>query len=341
MKILYATQATGNGHISRATEIIPLLKKRHQTEVLISGYNSSLKVDFEVDHKMRGLSFYQGNNGKIDYLKTLSAFQPKRFLRDVHSFDIQSYDLIINDFEPVSAWAARLKHVPSIALSHQSSFYSSKTPRPEKRSHIAEMGLKYFAPADDFIGFHFMNYDTRIEKPIIRKEIRALEVEEQDHITVYLPSFSDEKLVDYFQQIPQFRFKVFSKDCKQKYSTKNIDLYPVGKSEWLESFRTAHAVIMGAGFEGPAEAMYLGKRLIVCPLIGQYEQLCNAVALEKMSIPVFHQFNQQGLEIIREGIFQRAIQQDYPDRTDLIVDKLLAVAATKSLGDKDTQFAFS
>ncbi|RYY68461.1 MAG: glycosyl transferase, partial [Chitinophagaceae bacterium] len=37
MKILYALQATGNGHISRASEILPILETMADVDVLLSG----------------------------------------------------------------------------------------------------------------------------------------------------------------------------------------------------------------------------------------------------------------------------------------------------------------
>ncbi|MBX9448782.1 MAG: hypothetical protein KL787_03270 [Taibaiella sp.] len=43
---------------------------------------------------------------------------------------------------------------------------------------------------------------------------------------------------------------------------------------------------MGAGFEGPCEALYLGKKILVIPMTGQYEQQCNAAALASVGVPV-------------------------------------------------------
>jgi len=44
----------------------------------------------------------------------------------------------------------------------------------------------------------------------------------------------------------------------------------------------ATGVFCGAGFETPAEAMFLKKKLMVIPMKGQYEQQCNAAALEEI-----------------------------------------------------------
>jgi len=47
-------------------------------------------------------------------------------------------------------------------------------------------------------------------------------------------------------------------------------------------------VITGAGFETPAEALHLQKKLMVIPIRGQYEQLCNAAALAPLGVTVLN-----------------------------------------------------
>ena len=37
MKILYGIQTTGNGHLTRAKEVISILKKRAEVDVVLSG----------------------------------------------------------------------------------------------------------------------------------------------------------------------------------------------------------------------------------------------------------------------------------------------------------------
>ncbi|MBN2813127.1 MAG: hypothetical protein JXQ80_03560, partial [Bacteroidales bacterium] len=66
MKILYAVQGTGNGHLSRAMEVIPLLQKRCETDILVSGYQTNLDLPFEVKYRLNGLSFIFGKKGGID-----------------------------------------------------------------------------------------------------------------------------------------------------------------------------------------------------------------------------------------------------------------------------------
>ena len=70
MKILYAIQSTGNGHLTRALEIVPILKTKGEVDVLLSGTSSELKVPFKVDYQMKGLSFVFGKAGGVDVWNT-------------------------------------------------------------------------------------------------------------------------------------------------------------------------------------------------------------------------------------------------------------------------------
>ena len=60
MRILYGIQGTGNGHITRAIEIIPQLHQQGIVDVLVSGYQSEIPLPFPVKYKMNGMSFIFG-----------------------------------------------------------------------------------------------------------------------------------------------------------------------------------------------------------------------------------------------------------------------------------------
>jgi predicted glycosyltransferase len=70
-------------------------------------------------------------------------------------------------------------------------------------------------------------------------------------------------------------------------------------------------VITGGGFETPAEAMYLGKKIITIPIKGQYEQYCNAEALKKFGALVLHDIDIHfGAQVDR--YFTKQASQDFP-----------------------------
>ena len=55
MKILFGVQTTGNGHIARAKEIISILKKRAEVDVIFSGPKAN-KISFKHPIKKHYLS---------------------------------------------------------------------------------------------------------------------------------------------------------------------------------------------------------------------------------------------------------------------------------------------
>ncbi|NDC42475.1 MAG: glycosyl transferase, partial [Chitinophagia bacterium] len=46
MKILFAIQGTGNGHLSRARDVYPELLKYGETDVLISGIQADVTLPY-------------------------------------------------------------------------------------------------------------------------------------------------------------------------------------------------------------------------------------------------------------------------------------------------------
>src|SRR5882757_8303257 len=105
MKILYAIQGTGNGHISRAREIVPLLQKYGELDLVISGTEAEMKLPQPVKYTFHGFSFVFGSKGGVDKWATYKLMDLKQLWKDMHAIPLKEYDLIINDFEPVTAWA--------------------------------------------------------------------------------------------------------------------------------------------------------------------------------------------------------------------------------------------
>jgi UDP-N-acetylglucosamine:LPS N-acetylglucosamine transferase len=69
MKIFYAIQGTGNGHLSRAVELYPYLKKYGEVDFLLSGSNAHLNSNLPIKYKSKGLSLFYKHSGGLDYMK--------------------------------------------------------------------------------------------------------------------------------------------------------------------------------------------------------------------------------------------------------------------------------
>ncbi len=315
MKILYAIQGTGNGHLSRATVIIPILKTIATVDVLVSGYQSEVSLPFKINYQLKGLGFAFGKNGGIDYIKTLKNFNLITLIREIRTCPVEEYDLVINDFEPISAWASYFKNKKIIGLSHQIAVLDRNAPQL-KKGKLARLILKNYAPAAYNYGFHFEKYSSSTFTPIVRNEIRTQKTSNKGHYTVYLPAYSDDNLVGFLTNFDHITWEVFSKTATKMHLKKGIMIYPIHNTQFVKSLASCEGVLCGAGFETPSEALFLGKKLMVIPMKKQYEQQCNALALEKLGISVAYSLDKNQYSKFNNWFLsEQNTTVTYPDET--------------------------
>ena len=326
MKVLYAIQGTGNGHLSRAIEIVPILSKKVSVDVLLSGIQCELSLPFPVKYRLRGMSFIFGKKGGVDLLRTYLKTNTLKFATEIWNLPIQEYDLVVNDFEPVSAWAAKFKDVPCVSLSNQCAVLSPFAPKPEKTDHLGKFILEHYAPTNKSYGFHFKSFGDRIYTPVIRKEVREIKIIDKGHYTVYLPAHEDEKIIRHLRKFRKIKWEVFSKHCKSRaYSVGNMQIQPIQNEAFLKSMASSTGVLCAAGFGTASEALYLGKKLLVIPMKTQYEQQCNAAVLKSMGVPVLKKLKKKHLEKLEDWLANgKPVEVHYPDRTEEIIDAILA-----------------
>jgi uncharacterized protein (TIGR00661 family) len=322
MKILFAIQGTGNGHISRAREIVPLLQQYGELDLLVSGTEADVSLSQPLKYRFHGFSFVFGTKGGVDRWATFKLMDLPQLWRDMHSLPLKDYDLIINDFEPVSAWACKLQKRPSVSLSHQCSFVSKKTPRPD-RWNYAEWLFKYYSPTTHHIGFHFERYADFIHTPVIRSGVRNMQTSNDGHYTVYLPAYDDKTLIQHLSRT-NAKWHVFSKRQKTQVQEDNVHICPVNNEDFNKSLASCAGLLTGGGFEGPAEALYLQKKLLMIPMTGQYEQRCNALAASRLGVPVVAEINDDFSNHLNKWIADdRRVIVDFPDETAQIVDDMV------------------
>ena len=317
MRILYGIQSTGNGHVSRSAKIVSkLIRRGFEVDVLFSGKNSQLNFPFPIKYNFTGLTFFYDGNGEIDYWKTWRELKIKQFLNDI-KLDLSKYDLIISDFEPITAWSSRLQKKKSIGISNQCSFLSDKTPRPRNKSFIGESILKWMAPVSNPIGMHFESYDDFIFTPIIKESLIRQSTIDKGHYTVYLPTYDIEHILSELYKIKSVKFEIFTQIKKPHWIGKCM-VKPINKDLFDESLRTCHGVISAAGFQTSVESLYLGKKLMVIPTKGQYEQECNAESLKRIGCSVG---KIKDIPNFIEG--GQRIKIEWEDSSDLIIERLL------------------
>ena len=322
MKILYGIQLTGNGHITRSSQLIKsLIDNGFDIDVITSGNNSQLNIPFKIKKHFEGLSMYYGSKGSIDWIETFKQSNVKQFFKDI-KYDVSEYDMIISDFEPISAWSAKKHRITSIGFGNQYSFTSDKLPRPSIKDKIAETFLKRFAKCDYNIGLSYEIYDDFMYKPLINEKLIDKEVNDNDFYLIYLPSLQVDTILNELDGFKDYNWKIYSPNIKIDYTKDNIELRKPNKDEFTNDLLNCSGIITASGFSTTSEALILNKKLWSIPIKGQYEQLCNAISLKKMGV-LTEKFTK---DFIYDWIkHYKEINYKWEDPTKEIIQKIIKI----------------
>ena len=291
MKVLYAIQTTGNGHLSRAKEFIPYLERRFQVDVVLSGPKHGLSLDRPIKHHYKGLTLFHTQKGGIHWVETIFKNNILQFIIDLFRAPVHQYDLVINDYEPITAWSCKLHGVLCFGLSNQFSLWQKKFPDSKKKWTRKLSYLRFFAPVKYGYGLHYKAFDNNIYHPIIRSKIRHLAPTLGGGIVVYLPAHPLEEIIKVISTLEGTQFKIFSKDIIAFSAFNNYSLHPINETAFISALAAADGVITNAGFTTTAESIFLNKPLMVVPMRGQVEQQYNAYTLKKMGVAVVKHFD--------------------------------------------------
>lgn len=281
MKILYGVQGTGNGHITRARIMAKALAKVDaQVDWVFSGRAASDFFDMQAfgDYQVyRGLTFAT-KSGRVLYGKTLMTSNLRQLYADINKVNVEGYDYIINDFEPVSAWAARRAGKEVIGISHQNAFHYAI---PKTGSNVfVEWFMRKFAPVTLPIGLHWHHFNQPILPPMVEPSHYPNQ-NTPGHYLVYLPFAGLDDIMPQLRQLPEYQFYVYQ-PVPKAFDEGHIHVRPFSREGFQKDLHSVEGVICSAGFELPSESIQLGKKLLVQPVKGQMEQQSNALALEKL-----------------------------------------------------------
>ena len=281
MKILYGVQGTGNGHTTRARIMAKALADAGaQVDWVFSGRERDKYFDMEAFgnyQTYRGLTFAT-QSGKVLYLKTALTSNLTQLYQDIKKIHVDNYDFIINDFEPVSAWAAKLAGKKVIGISHQNAFFYD-IPKADNNIFVSWF-MRNFAPVTQPIGLHWHHFNQPILPPMVEHS-HYPNTSTAKHYLVYLPFAGLEDIVPQLREFPDYQFYVYQ-PVATAYDDGHIHVRPFSREGFQLDLHQCEGVICSAGFELPSEAIHLGKKILVQPVTGQMEQKSNALALEKL-----------------------------------------------------------
>jgi uncharacterized protein (TIGR00661 family) len=281
--------------------LYPYLQKHGEVDFFLSGSNAQLQTPLPIKYKSNGISLHYKNTGGMDYGK-ISKSLGFNIYKEAKALPIENYDVIINDFEFITSLACTLKKKKSIQFGHQASFQSKLTPRASNFNPLGNWVLNKFVKSTDYLGLHFESYDKNIYNPIIKDEIINAFPIDNGHITVYLPQYSIAFLSPYLLTQSKFNFEVFTKEVTQVTEYKNLTLLPIDNKTFTNSLIQCHGIITAGGFETPAEALYLKKKLLSIPILNHFEQECNGAAMQKLGVTVIKKIDKNFNQVFTEWV---------------------------------------
>ena len=291
-KILYSLAGQGAGHGSRSKEIIThLISQGHELKILSYKQGYDLLSKFFRVEKIFGLTFdYHENKVRILptlYKNALRLPQAKNSLQDILKL-IKNFepDLVITDFEPLACIAANLKRIPLVSIDNQHVLTDTvvKYPREyEKDATLAKAVTKlmiFNTKVNLTISFFKTkpkNKKTFVFPPILRSEVLKAKPKQGDYILVYVTSSSHELEKILLEVDCKFICYGFNKEGKKK----NLLFKKPSKDKFFQDLANSKAVIANTGFTLIGEALHLGKPYLAWPVQSQFEQILNALYIEK------------------------------------------------------------
>lgn len=300
-RIIYGVSGEGSGHSSRAREMVRHLQERgHEVKVVSydRGYRN-LAEDFDC-LRVEGLRIISRNN-RVSALGTVwdnlrrgrRAWQRLRELRAL--FTSFRPDCVITDFEPSTAWLARIHKLPLISLDNQHRMRYMKFDVPgwlRFEQWQTRVIIRLMIPDPDvalaitFFRGEVTNERTFLFAPILRREVCLLQARQGDFHLVYMTGQFD-SLVATLRQFPSHRFVVYgynNQGRNRQVTGDNLEFREFSTDGFLQDLAACQSVIATAGFTLISEAMYLQKPYLAFPMHGQFEQKLNALCLERLGV---------------------------------------------------------
>ena len=299
MRIVYGISGEGSGHSSRAREMMTHLQEQGHVVKAVSydrGYRN-LKDDFNV-FETEGLSIASVDN-KVSIVRTFTENLARlgdgvRRLRELRHECFKGFrpDVVITDFEPMTAYLARHYDLPLVTIDNQHRMRYMRYERPahlDGDARVTETVIRALVPKPDvslvttFWFGEVTNERTFLFPPILRREVLELEPTVGEHVLVYTTS-DFASLVPLLASCPRERFVVYGAQdegpSRGSGSPGNIEFRGFSRDGFLADLASSKAVVASAGFTLMTEAIHLEKPMLAFPMAGQFEQELNALLLE-------------------------------------------------------------
>ena len=306
---LFVIQGEGRGHLTQAMALHAILGRAgHRVcgAIVSRGGDDGLPSYFE-DHfsapiaSMESMHFViDGGSQSIHWPRTLAA-NSARWNQFAEAFAVinaeihrHKPDVIVNFYEPLGG-LFMLRHkpqIPMIAVAHQFMFLHPRYEFPEGFA-IQKLSTRFFTqmtgmgaarrlalslyPAEPLESKQLV-----VMPPLLRDELFEIEPSaDASYFLVYLLHHSlADAVLNWHLRNPAVPLHCYWNNPEAGETTvydATLTFHQLHWRRFLEMMAECRGVATTSGFESMAEAMYLGKPLLLNPVRRHFEQHCNAV----------------------------------------------------------------
>jgi len=306
MRILYGVVGEGMGHAIRSRVLLEKLVREHEVHIVASGRAKGyLEERLTGVHGIWGFTLaYEDNRIRkwrtvVQNLKGAAKGWPRnirRYFELVRQFEPE---IVISDFESFSYLFGKNRLLPVISFDNMQIINRCALDPAllagfEKSYALARSIVKSKLPGC----FHYLittffrpplrRQRTTLVPPVLRPEILAAVPEEGEHLLVYQTAEGASPITEMLRKA-ELPCRVYGvrRDLKADVTEGNVTFRPFSEGGFIDDLRTARAVVASGGFTLMSEAVFLRKPMLAIPVLGQFEQILNALYLEKLGYGMF------------------------------------------------------
>jgi uncharacterized protein (TIGR00661 family) len=294
------------GHAVRSRVVLEhLVSQGHDVEIMTSGRAKDfLAKHFEGVNRIHGLHFVTDDNS-VRLVRTLwsnvlagTVGLPRNIQAYFELIGEFAPEVVISDFESWTYFYAKVHRVPVLSIDN-----IQMINRCRHAPEIIDVDRSGFEVARAFVKSKLPNCDhylittfyypeirkpdTSLYPPILRPEILAAKTragaeKNGDHLLVYQTAEGNDALAQALADSGlECRIYGMRRGIKEEQVEGNLRYRPFSETEFIADLASARAVVAAGGFTLMSECVYLHKPVLSSPVDGQFEQLLNALYLER------------------------------------------------------------
>ena len=316
MRAVFIVQGEGRGHMTQALALEEMLSSMgHQVSDIVMGTCDRRKIPkFFLErtsatiHKVESPNFHFDKEHKSIDVKTTfrkNITQIPKYLKELKTIhkvvESSRADTIINFYDVLGGFYFLLykPQVRRICIAHQ--YLASHSEFPFNEAYPFQKFLfklnnqltSSFAHKKLALSFKKLPQESaklKVVPPLIRREVLKLKPSKGDYILAYVVNKGyGSDIQKWHAKNPKVKIHCFwdNFDKPDEWSPReNITFHHINDRKFISYLANCAGYVSTAGFESICEAMYLGKPIMMVPVKGQYEQLCNALDAQKVGAGV-------------------------------------------------------